>query len=255
MMQVRHLCKSFGGNVAVHDVSFTVHAGEMLALIGPNGAGKSTCFNMLTGQLATDSGTVILRDKNITGLKPHRIAALGLACTFQIAATFTSMTVLENIQIAMAAHQRRIFSFWSPLSAQYREPAMALLQQLEMAHLAEQSCAFLAYGDIKRLELGIALASEPAVLLMDEPTAGMATAERRSLMRLVKTLVQQRDMAVLFTEHSMDVVFECADRVMVMARGTKLTEGTVAQVRENPLVQQVYFGSGAVLSGQQAGVL
>lgn len=249
MLAIRNLHKSFGGNQAVRNLSFELKAGEMLALIGPNGAGKSTCFNLLNGQLNPDRGTVRLDGALISGLKPQRIAEQGLARTFQIAATFASMTVIQNIQMAMAAHHKRVFSFWRPLPHYYYAEAMALLQQLDLQHLADSASSQLAYGDVKRLELGVALASEPRVLLMDEPTAGMATAERRALMRLVQELVRRRGMSVLFTEHSMDVVFECADRVLVMARGELIAQGAVADIRAHPEVQKVYFGSGSSFSG------
>lgn len=249
MLSVRNLTKSFGGNHAVRDLSFELQNGEMLALIGPNGAGKSTCFNLLNGQLQPDAGTVSLATELITGLKPQRIAEKGLARTFQIAATFSSMTVLENIQLAMAAHHKRILSFWRPLRGHYVAEAMDLLQQLDLQHMAHHASSQLAYGDVKRLELGVALASEPRVLLMDEPTAGMATAERRALMSLVQELVRARNMSVLFTEHSMDVVFECADRVLVLARGALIAEGSVAHIRAHPEVQKVYFGSGSSFAG------
>src|SRR5690606_26772764 len=163
---------------------------------------------------------------------------------FQIAATFASLTVLENVQMALLSHHRRVFAFWRPATSLYREEAMQLLGLVSMQDQAGRPCSELAYGDVKRVELAMSLAGKPRVLLMDEPTAGMAPAERHALVGLVKQLVVQHRLAVLFTEHSMDVVFSYADRVIVLARGKLIAEGSVEQVRQHPKVQEVYFGTG-----------
>ncbi len=242
---VRDLQRSFGGVQAVGGVSFTLRSGDLLALIGPNGAGKSTCFNLLNGQLRPDSGSVTLDGTELVGLPPRRIWALGVGRTFQITATFASMTVAENVQMVLLSRARRLFGLWRPAAAQFREPALALLERVGMGSQADRPCGVLAYGDVKRVELAMALASEPTVLLMDEPTAGMAPAERLTLMALTAELVRERGLAVLFTEHDMDAVFGHATRVLVLDRGRLIAEGSPDQVRANPRVQSVYLGGEA----------
>ena len=246
------LCKSFGAVRAVDDVSFAVTGGEFLALIGPNGAGKSTCFNLINGQLTPDSGTVIFDGTPIAGLAPRQICRRGIARTFQIAATFGSMTVVENVQMALVAHAGETYGLWRRAGSYHRPRALDLLRQVGMHEAADRPCRELAYGDVKRVEFAIALASEPRLLLMDEPTAGMAPAERNELIALVKKLVVERGIAVLFTEHSMDVVFAFADRIIVMARGRVIADGSVAAVRSDPLVRQVYFGSGRTFERRES---
>jgi branched-chain amino acid transport system ATP-binding protein len=211
-----------------------VRPGEMLALIGPNGAGKSTLFNMLNGQIRPDSGRVRLAGRDITGLAPRQVWRLGVGRTFQITATFGSMTVRENVQTALLSHRRRLSGLWRPAAAQEGEAADALLARLGMADQAERPCGILAYGDLKRVELAVALANAPRLLLMDEPTAGMAPQERVGLMALTATIAREGGIAVLFTEHDMDVVFAHADRVLVLDRGRLIAEGPPAAVRADP---------------------
>ncbi|MEG1100838.1 MAG: ABC transporter ATP-binding protein [Comamonas sp.] len=250
LLQVQSLSKTFGGVQAVRDVSFTLQAGELLALIGPNGAGKSTTFNMVGGQLQPDHGRVLLNADNLVGLAPRAIWRKGVGRTFQIAQTFASLTVVENVQMALLSRDQRIFSWWRRANAHRRSDALALLAQVDMAAQADRPCSELAYGDVKRVELAIALAHDPQLLLMDEPTAGMAPAERVALMQLARQLAKARQMGVLFTEHSMDVVFGQADRVAVLVRGQLLAEGTPQAIRDDARVQQAYLGSGLVLEKQ-----
>ncbi|MFC3677632.1 ABC transporter ATP-binding protein [Ferrovibrio xuzhouensis] len=250
VLSVSGLQKSFGGVQAVQGVNFTVAAGELLALIGPNGAGKSTCFNMLNGQLKADAGHVTLLGRSLVGLPPREIWRMGVGRTFQITATFNSMTVRENIQMALLSFHRRLMAFWKPAADYYSDEAMALLDRVGMADQSERACGVLAYGDLKRVELAIALANQPKLLLMDEPTAGMAPGERIALMDLTGKLARQDDIAVLFTEHDMDVVFAQADRIIVLNRGRLIAEGSPAEVRANAEVQAVYLGSGAVFAGE-----
>ncbi|MBS0534281.1 MAG: ABC transporter ATP-binding protein [Proteobacteria bacterium] len=244
VLSVRSLSKTFGGVHAVNEVSFDIGKGEFLALIGPNGAGKSTTFNMINGQLAPDAGDILIGDKSICGLAPRDIWRLGVGRTFQVAATFGSMTVVENVQMALISHAGRILSLWRPAASLYRERALELLAQVGMADAADRPSRELAYGDVKRIELAIALANDPQLLLMDEPTAGMAPRERNDLIKLVKTLVIERGISVLFTEHSMDVVFSYADRIIVLARGRLIADGDAAAIRDNAKVREVYFGTG-----------
>jgi branched-chain amino acid transport system ATP-binding protein len=244
VLAVRDLRKSFGGVRAVDGVSFEIGRGEFLALIGPNGAGKSTCFNMINGQLRPDAGDILLEGRIIAGLRPRHICRLGVGRTFQVAATFGSMTVIENVQMALASHHGALYRFVAPLAACHRGRADELLAEVGMADAAERACRELAYGDVKRVELAIALANEPRLLLMDEPTAGMASRERIDMIALVKRLVSVRGISVLFTEHSMDVVFAYADRIIVLARGALIADGDAAVIRDNAQVQQVYLGTG-----------
>jgi len=234
-------------------VSFELAAGELLAMIGPNGAGKSTCFNMINGQLAPDAGSVVLRGREIAGCRPRDIWRLGVGRTFQVAATYASMTVVENVQMALLSHHGRIFRFWPRASSQHRDEALDLLAAVGLRDRADEPCSTLAYGDIKTVELAIALANRPTLLLMDEPTAGMAPQERNALMQLTRSLVKQRGIGVLFTEHSMDVVFAHADRIMVLARGQVSSQVAPNLIRYDPKVREVYFGSGRLVKAMRAG--
>jgi branched-chain amino acid transport system ATP-binding protein len=243
-LSVISLCKTFGAVRAVDDVTFSVAAGEFLALIGPNGAGKSTCFNIINGQLSADSGEIRFAGRDISKLPTREICRLGIGRTFQVAATFGSMTVIENVQMALISQAQEIYRLWRPAASLHRHRALELLGQVGMRDAADRPCRELAYGDVKRVELAIAMANEPRLLLMDEPTAGMAARERNDLIALVKRLVLERGISVLFTEHSMDIVFAFADRIIVMARGRVIAGGDPGQIRNDPLVRQVYFGTG-----------
>ena len=244
LLHVENLGKSFGGVKAVDGINFQLQAGELLALIGPNGAGKSTTFNMVNGQLRADRGSIRLAGTELVGLQPRQIWRLGVGRTFQIAATFSSLTVVENVQMALLSQDRKLFSMWTPAARHRRSDALDLLDMVGMAAQADRPCSVLAYGDVKRVELAVAMANNPKLLLMDEPTAGMAPKERNELMALTKKLVVERGIAVLFTEHSMDVVFAYADRRVVLARGRLIAEGRAEAIRNDPKVQEVYFGSG-----------
>ena len=252
LLKVTGLGKSFGGVQAVDGIHFELAAGELLALIGPNGAGKSTTFNMVNGQLPADVGSIQLDGQELVGRKPRDIWRMGVGRTFQIAETFASLTVVENVQMALLSHDNRLFSLWRRAADHRRDDALALLDQVGMKAQADRPCSELAYGDVKRVELAIAMANRPKLLLMDEPTAGMAPQERNELMALTKQLVVDRNMAVLFTEHSMDVVFAYADRMIVLARGRLIAEGKPLALRDHPQVQEVYFGTGKTFEKKTA---
>lgn len=252
VLRVQSLSKAFGGIQAVSDLNFEVHRGELLALIGPNGAGKSTCFNMLMGQLKSSSGDVFLHGEKITGMKPRQIWRKGVGRTFQITGTYSSMTVIENVQMALISHHKKLFSIRPYATHLYRTEAHELLGLVGMSDQAERACAILAYGDLKRLELAIALCHNPTLLLMDEPTAGMAPKERVNLMQLTADIVHKRNISVLFTEHDMDVVFTHAHRIMVLNRGALIANGSVEEIRSNPMVQEVYLGGGSVFANEPA---
>ena len=242
VLEVRNLSKSFGGVRAVADVSFSLAAGELLAMIGPNGAGKTTCFNLLSGQLAPESGSIEMLGRSLVGLAPREICRHGVGRTFQITAAFGSMSVRENVQVALLSHQRQLGSLVSSLRKISGTTAEEILGQVGMDSQAGRPCAELAYGDLKRVELAMALASRPRLLLMDEPTAGMAAAERNALMQLTANLARDAKVAVLFTEHDMDVVFRHADRVIVLSAGELIAQGTPAEVRADAQVRRVYLG-------------
>ncbi|QRG09844.1 ABC transporter ATP-binding protein [Xanthobacter dioxanivorans] len=238
--------KAYGGVKAVDDVSFSVAPGEMVAIIGPNGAGKSTCFNMLGGQIRPDAGEVRFGGKLVNGLDPAAVWRLGIGRTFQITATFASMSVRENVQMVLLSHHRRLAGWWRPTSAHFRDEAEELLDVTGLRSQADRPCAVLSYGDLKRLELAMALGSRPRLLLMDEPTAGMAPTERIGMMRLVRDLVEGKGISILFTEHDMDVVFGHADRVIVLNRGRVIATGAPAAIRNEKHVQDVYLGGGTM---------
>lgn len=249
-LEVGGLKKSFGGVAAVKGIDFNVNAGEAVALIGPNGAGKTTSFNLINGQLEPDSGRVRLKGVDITGKSPESLFRLGVARTFQITATFASMTVCENVQMALMSQHRSARSIFTTAHRSFQSHAYALLTSVGLAEQARRAAAGLAYGDLKRLELAMAIANEPALLLMDEPTAGMAPAEREALMRLAIAACRERHVALLFTEHDMDVVFTFADRVIVMNRGRIIAQGAPDEVRVNDEVRAVYLGG--VLAPKEA---
>ena len=249
VLAVDGLVKSFGGVHAVRGVSFGVSAGELVALIGPNGAGKTTCFNCINGQLEPDAGQVTLAGTDITGRSPREIALAGVGRTFQVAATFASMTVRENVAVALLSHAGRGQALLGRMPGARHAQADALLQRAGISALADRHCATLPYGDAKRVELALALAGNPKLLLMDEPTAGMAPVDRRALMAAAGELARRDRVAVLFTEHDMDVVFGHADRVIVLDRGRIIAEGEPDAVRADPNVQAVYLGVPVAASG------
>jgi len=255
LLVVNDIGKSFGGVKAVDGISFDLRAGELLALIGPNGAGKSTTFNMVNGQLRADRGSILFDGKELVGRLPRDIWRLGIGRTFQIAETFSSLTVIENVQMALLSHADQIFSCLSSARSHEYARALELLDQVGMAQQAERPCSDLAYSDVKRVELAIALANRPRLLLMDEPTAGMAPKERHDLMALTKRLVIEQQIAVLFTEHSMDVVFAHADRMIVLARGRLIAQGKPEEIRADSKVQEVYFGTGTTFEDAAAPVV
>ncbi len=252
---VKGLSRSFGGVRAVSDVDFTAAPGQLLALIGPNGAGKTTCFNMLNGQLKPDAGSAMLDGRELIGLTPQRIWRLGVGRTFQITATFPSMTVCENVAVVLMSHHRHLLDLVRPGIERYRDRSMELLDLVGMADQANRACGVLSYGDLKRVELAVALGNDPRLLLMDEPTAGMAPSERIALMELAAGIVRERGISILFTEHDMDVVFSQADRIIVLSRGVVIAAGNADEIRNDSEVRRVYLGEGHVFSAQysQAG--
>ena len=245
MLEVRDLRKSFGGFVAVAGVSLTVETRQIAAVIGPNGAGKSTFFNLITGHLRPDGGQVLLDGRDITGTPPHQICRLGIGRSFQRTNIFPRLTVFENVQAAFLAHRGRGRDFWSHAEAFYRDECGALLASVGLDGLAQAVAGTLSYGNQKQLELGIALASDPAVLLLDEPTAGMSASETQETMHLLRRIALERALTLLFTEHDMQVVFSIAEKIAVLHQGRLLAQGTPAEVRADAEVRRVYLGQHA----------
>jgi branched-chain amino acid transport system ATP-binding protein len=242
ILKVQNLSKSFGGIDAVKDVSFKLEKGELLAMIGPNGAGKSTCFNLINGQLTPDQGRIFIMGQKVDRKKPRDVWKIGVGRTFQVTSTFASMTVLENVQMTLLSHRRRTKSLLRKVSRLHVEESMALLDLVGIADQADRPCGVLAYGDLKRVEMAVALANQPGLLLMDEPTAGMGPAERQAMMELTRRIVATRNMGVLFTEHDMQVVFNYAERIIVLNRGQMIAEGTPEEVQKNHEVKEIYLG-------------
>jgi branched-chain amino acid transport system ATP-binding protein len=247
-LSVESLSKSYRGFVAVDNVTFSLAAGEIVALIGPNGAGKTTCFNMINGQIAPTAGSIRIFGQRADGLSPRAIGRLGVGRTFQVAATFGSMTLAENVQMARLAHDGELWPSLRSAARRRRDEALAILEAVGMVGQADRLTAEIAYGDVKRLDLALALANAPRLLLMDEPAAGMSPSERRGLMALVERIARERKMGVLFTEHDMDVVFGHADRLLVLNRGELIAEGRPEDVRAREDVRAVYLGAGALES-------
>lgn len=242
MVRVIDLCKRFGGVLATDNVSLTIAPGEFRALIGPNGAGKSTLFNLITGFLAPDAGRVIFGGSDITGLPPHRLFHEGISRTFQITSIFPDLSIEENVHVALLSYHRKILDVFRPAVGRYRDEVQELLDLVGLAGEADRLADTLSHGDRKRLELAVALANKPQLLLLDEPTAGMAAAERLESIRAVHRTAKKLGVTVFFTEHDMEVVFSVADRISVLHQGAILAEDTPEIIRQNERVQEIYLG-------------
>ncbi|HEY7652270.1 MAG TPA: ABC transporter ATP-binding protein [Methylomirabilota bacterium] len=242
MLDVRGVTKRFDGFEAVGGVSFTVPRGSISAIIGPNGAGKTTVFNLITGHLAPDAGRVIFKERDVTGIAPHDLCRLGMGRSFQRTNIFPRLTVYENIQAAFLSHRGRGFNLFAPVERLYRSETEALLESVGLREKAHETSGFLSHGNQKQLELGIALALEPEILLLDEPTAGMSAAETRESIRLIERIAADRGLTLLFTEHDMEVVFSIAHRITVLHQGRVIADGPPAEVRRDPEVRRVYLG-------------
>lgn len=244
MLKIESLFKSFSGFVATNDVSLEIARSERHAIIGPNGAGKSTLFNLITGHLKPDSGKVIYEGEDITGDRPYSIVRRGVSRSFQHTNVYPKLTVFENMQAALIAHNRMEFRFFTLAKKLFRDEALELLAAVGMAEDADRVAGTLAYGRQKQLELAVGLASEPNFLLLDEPTAGMSGQETRQAIDLIARITEERKLTLLFTEHDMEVVFGIADRISVLYFGKILCTGTPEEVRADPEVKRVYLGGG-----------
>jgi branched-chain amino acid transport system ATP-binding protein len=242
VLEARGLSKSFGGFLAVSDVTLAVGDGQIAAIIGPNGAGKSTLFNLITGHLQPTTGRVIVNGRDITGVAPHRICGMGIGRSFQRTNIFPKLTVFENVQAAILAHRGTGRQFWSRSEGLYRQESQELLASIGLAEEADAIAGTLAYGNQKQLELGIALASDPKILLLDEPTAGMSASETRDAIALLQRIARERGLTLLFTEHDMAVVFSIAQKIAVMHQGRIIADGSPGAVRVDAEVRRVYLG-------------
>ena len=242
ILQVKNLVKSFDGFMAIAGVNFTVKKGELCAIIGPNGAGKTTLFNLITGHLSMDKGQIVFNDIDISRLNAHKVCRLGLGRSFQRINIFSRLTVFENIQAAVLTHRGKSFNFFTPVQPLFQEETHEILERVGLQEHQDEVSGSLAYGFQKQLELGIALAMEPKMLLLDEPTAGMSAQETRATIELIGEIVKEKGLTLLFTEHDMSVVFSISERIMVLHQGRLIAAGSPDEVRANKDVQKVYMG-------------
>ena len=242
MLDVRDLRKSFDGFQALSGVSFSVPRGSISAIIGPNGAGKTTLFNLITGHLRPDAGSVSFKGQEVTGIAPHDLCRLGMGRSFQRTNVFPRLTVFQNIQAAFLSHRGRGWNLLASVDRLYRDETEALLVSVGLLDKAGEVAGFLSHGNQKQLELGITLALEPEILLLDEPTAGMSAQETRDSIRLIERIGRERRLTLLFTEHDMQVVFAIAHRITVLHQGEVIADGAPEEVRRHPEVRRVYLG-------------
>ncbi len=242
LLKVEDLNKAFGALKAVHHVNFEVNEEEQVAIIGPNGAGKTTFFNLISGYLPADSGKVLFNGEDLTRLPSDRIIRKGIGRSFQIVNIYPETTVFESIQMTLIAARRRSYDLFSTAKKLFREETERILQAVGLTELTGVAGGSLSHGDKKRLEMGMVLALKPKLILLDEPTAGMAPEETMATMALVKDLCEKERLTMIFTEHNMSVVFDWAKRIAVMYQGRIIADGKPEEIRENPEVRRVYLG-------------
>ena len=242
MLEIRGLSKNFSGFQAINNIDFTLDEGARHAIIGPNGAGKTTFFNLITGHLDPSSGDVLFRGKSMVGLPPHAIVKKGIARSFQRINIYPRMTVSENVQVALIARDERHLNLWMPAHGLNEAETCDLLELVGLLDERDEIAGELAYGRQKQLELAISLASDPQVLLLDEPTAGMSPTETRESIQLIDRISKERHLTLLFTEHDMSVVFGIADQITVLHHGEIIASGSPDEVRNNSDVRSVYLG-------------
>jgi branched-chain amino acid transport system ATP-binding protein len=248
MLEVRGLSKSFGGFLAVNKASLDVSKGEIVAVIGPNGAGKTTLFNLITGILKPDEGKVIFKGEEITGLPAHKTCKKGITRSFQVVNIFSRLTVFENVRISLLSQQEKTYHWFRPSREFVNEETGEILESVGLFNKKDNVCGALSHGDQKVLEIAIALAGKPELLILDEPTAGMSPEETARCIDLIKRLSQNLGLTILFCEHDMELVFAIARRIMVMVRGSTIVQGLPDEVRCNQQVQDAYLGGGDVCS-------
>ncbi len=242
LLQIENLMKAFGGFQATDGVDLSVEKGSLRSLIGPNGAGKTTLFNQITGYLVPDSGRVVFKGEEITGLHPYEISRKGITRAFQIINIFPRLTVLESVQLAILAKRGDTLKCFAPAKRMVWDEAMAVLETVGLAERATALARELSHGDQRVLELALALAGEPELLLLDEPMAGMSPFERVKVTELIQKIHQDRGVTVLFCEHDMDVVFGISEKVTVLHQGRVIAEGPPEEIKRNEEVHMVYLG-------------
>ena len=242
LLEIENLMKAFGGFQATDGVDLSVEKGSLRSLIGPNGAGKTTLFNQITGYLVPDSGRVVFKGEEITGLHPYEISRKGITRAFQIINIFPRLTVLESVQLAILAKRGDTLKCFAPAKRMVWDEAMAVLETVGLAERAEALARELSHGDQRVLELALALAGEPELLLLDEPMAGMSPFERVKVTELIQKIHQDRGVTVLFCEHDMDVVFGISEKVTVLHQGRVIAEGKPEEIKKNEEVHMVYLG-------------
>jgi len=245
LLQTQALTKSFGRLIAVNEIDIEVQKGDLHAIIGPNGAGKSTFFNLLSGLLKPDSGKIFYRKEEITKLPPHRICQMGISKSFQVASIYPLLSVFENVQGALFSTKGKSLSFFSSAKKILVKETYRILENVELVDKADIPGGELSQGDRKQLELGIVLANEPELLLLDEPTAGMSPEETTGTMELIKRMRNERDLTIIFTEHDMSVVFGMATRISVLHQGSLIADGEPEKVRADEKVHKIYLGEEA----------
>jgi branched-chain amino acid transport system ATP-binding protein len=247
VIETRDLSRHFGGLRAVDGVNLLVRAGGLHSIIGPNGAGKTTLFNLISGALKPTAGQVLLRGRDVTGIPLYRKAHLGIGRSFQITNVFPNLTTLENARLAAQAMGGDSFKLWARAARfrAYEERARQALAQVGLSERAGALAAVLPHGDKRKLELAILLAGDPQVLLLDEPTAGMASEQAPQLLDIIRSVIQQGGKTILLVEHNMGIVMNVSDRITVMHQGRVLAEGAPAEIRANAAVQQAYLGESA----------
>ncbi len=242
MLEVKSLMKSFDGFLAVHRADLEVEKGEIVAIIGPNGAGKTTFFNLITGLLKPDGGKVFFKGQDITGLPPHEICRIGISRSFQVVNIFQRLSIFENVQISVLSREKRTWNLFTPSAKLAVEETNEILKSVGLMEKKEFKTGLISHGDRKVLEIAMALGGNPELLILDEPTAGMAPEETSRCIELIRHLSEKRGLTILFCEHDMEIVFGIASRIMVMVRGGSIIQGTCEEVRCNQAVQDAYLG-------------
>lgn len=242
MLVVQRLMKRFGGLTATNNVSFDIQQGELSSIIGPNGAGKTTLFNLLTGHLRPDEGRVTFNGKDITGLPPHEICRLGIGRSFQHINVFPRLKVFDNVQAAVLSGQGKCVNIFAPARNMGMTETLEILGTVELRDKKDRIAGLLSHGDQKRLEIGIALALRPSLLLLDEPTAGMSPEETAGIANLIQKMVRDQGLTALFVEHDMSVVFGISQKIRVLHLGQLIAAGTPEEIRSHAQVQQIYLG-------------
>lgn len=246
MLEVTSLSKSFDGFKAVNNAGLSVKDGEIVAVIGPNGAGKTTFFNLITGVIRPDSGKVLFKGEDITGLKPYQVCRRGISRSFQVVNVFPRLSVFENVQVSVLSRQKKTWNLFTPSSRLAVDDTEKILENVGLTDIRDATSTALSHGERKVLEIAIALGGNPEFLILDEPTAGMSPEETSRCIDLIKQLKEKLGITILFCEHDMEIVFSISDRIMVMVRGSTIIEGTCNEVRCCQEVQDAYLGGSDV---------